>query len=134
MKPDTIDITIETEDHLLDTYYTDNMDLIRKYFDKYDFAPTEEGEYTQLQNEEIIHLFACITQDISTITIDNMTEQEENLQDLHLFLLDAIRDMDFKKQVTLSYEEKEEEGELVGTVPVYHMTRNGEYTQINGGQ
>ena len=43
-------------------------------------------------------------------------------------------DMDFKKQVTLSYEEKEEEGELVGTVPVYHMTRNGEYTQINGGQ
>lgn len=111
MKPDTIDITIETEDHLLDTYYTDNMDLIRKYFDKYVFARTEEGEYTQLQNEEIIHLFACITQDISIITIDNMTEQEENLQDLHLFLLDAIRDMDFKKQVTLSYEEKEEEGE-----------------------
>ena len=105
MKPDTINITIETEDHIIETYYTDNMDLIRIYFDKYEFARTEEGEYTQLQNEEIIHLFACITQDISTITIDNMTEQEENLQDLHLFLLDAIRDMDFKKQVTLSYEE-----------------------------
>ena len=106
MNPDTINITIETEDHLLDTYYTDNLDLIRKYFDKYEFAPTEEGEYTQLQNEEIIHLFACITQDISTITIDNMTEQEENLQDLHLTLFDAIKYMDFKKQVTLTYEEK----------------------------
>lgn len=105
MNPDTINITIETEDHLLDTYYTDNMDLIRKYFDKYDFARTEEGEYTQLQNEEIVHLFACISQDISTITIYNMTEEEENLQDLHLTLFDAIKYMDFKKQVTLSYEE-----------------------------
>ena len=105
MKPDTINITIETEDYILDTYYTDNMDLIRIYFDNLVFDHSEEGEYTQLQNEEIIHLFACITSDISTITIDNMTEQEENLQDLHLFLFYAIRDMDFKKQVTLSYEE-----------------------------